>query len=439
MFSLPQTFEISTFTGEISKQHQKDWLYLAPVAAVLAFVLFQLIFFSNYLDIDLGDITPTDKLDIQQGGNIFRQLVMSLAMVFSFIGLIVQIKQKQYRRVNMALMIPFVVYCFASIAWSPVPFITLKRCIQILGLLAIALYAVQAQNHNEKILQIIRTVLAAVVLTNLFVIILFPGIGITPGTHEWRGYLQHKNSLGAVTILAVAVWLPAIFEKQSLRKKLAVAFLIAITLLLTFMSDSKTALLINFVLIAIWLFIIVPLPFVLKMSLSGAMLVFLFLWFLNFQFASINDFTENIFARSADLTGRTQLWGVVFDEFLSHPYFGVGYNGFWTSQIIESDWVTFQAHNGYLDILNELGVVGATFFFLTLVGLLVRIIRLMLRNPSGFLPYFLLFAGIVLHNFMESNFCRAMTRNWFLYLLIYVIIFAIPFSKSSPRMQERHP
>ncbi|KAA3653458.1 MAG: O-antigen ligase family protein [Calditrichaeota bacterium] len=421
------------------QNREKDWYFFAPVVSILTFILFQLLFYQNHGTLELGEITPTDKLDIQQGNNVFRLLIMSVAMVFSFIGIIIQVRMQRFRTVNLWLMAPFVVYCFISIAWSPVPFISLKRCVQILGLLAIGIYAVQALNHSERILRIVRNLLAVVIIINLFVILVVPAIGITPGTGEWRGFLQHKNSLGAITILTIAVWLPALFERQSWRKKILTVGLVATTLLLTVKSDSQTAVLINLILLAVCFFIIFPLPWSMKISLSAAAVLFLIFGIMNFNDVNFSSVTGSLFERSATLTGRTQLWRLVFNEFLTHPYFGIGYNGFWTSQIIDSDWVTFQAHNGYLDILNELGLVGAFLFFSTLIGLMYRLFRLMKNAPLQYLPYFLLLAGISMHNIMESNFCRAMTRNWFLYLLIYVVVFATSLPKSGRSIQEKHP
>ncbi len=413
------------------KQNAKAWIYLTPIAVILAYILLQPLFSSNFEGLDLSEIAASDKLDVQQGSNIFRQLTMALAMIFSGVGLIIQNKNKRYRSANLILITPFILYCFLSVLWSPVPVITLKRCIEILGLLAIGLYAAQTDEPAAKILKIIRTVLAMTILLNLIIILLFPQIGITPGLGFWRGFLQHKNSLGAVTLLTVAIWLPAILEKQILRRRLWALFITALSFFMSIKSNSKTAIMINLVLIALWLFIVIPLPGTVKSLMLGSGVLLLALWFFNFQFVSLDHLAQIAFERSADLSGRTQLWRLVFEEFQRHPWLGIGYNGFWTSRIIDSDWVTFQAHNAYLDIFNELGIIGAVLFFASFIGLIIKSLQAVRHEPFKYLPYFLLLAGIAFHNLMESNLCRAMTRGWLLYLLIYVIIFSIPSHKTN--------
>ncbi|KAA3616256.1 MAG: O-antigen ligase family protein [Calditrichaeota bacterium] len=424
MFYLVQQFDMLTQPRINYEKEAQTWHFWAPVAVILTFILYQPLIFTDISAIDFGDVAAADKLDTQQGTNIFRQLVMALAIIFSVGGLILQISKKQYRQANLALIAPFVIYCFLSIAWSPVPLITLKRCVQILGLIAVGLYAVQSDNFSHKILRVVRLILGATLLINLFMIVFLPSISITPETGAWRGFFQHKNSLGAFTILALAVWLPAVLEKGQLRTRILAVLLAILSLLLAIQSDSKTAILINLALLTLWSFVVFPLPASIKIALTGTFLLLCTLWFFNFHFISLNHLSQQIFERSADLTGRTQLWGIVLEEFQSHPWFGIGYNGFWTSTIIDSDWVTFQAHNGYLDILNELGIIGAALFFISFCGLFIKTGKLVNQSPLQYLPYLLLLVGISMHNFMESNICRAMTRGWFLYLLIYVIIFS---------------
>jgi O-antigen ligase len=81
--------------------------------------------------------------------------------------------------------------------------------------------------------------------------------------------------------------------------------------------------------------------------------------------ASVGQFLN----RSADLTGRaTDIWPAVLAMAARHPILGAGYGNAWglggeLSQTVQVE----QAHNGYLDVYLQLGIVGCTllaFFFL---------------------------------------------------------------------------
>src|SRR4029077_8373108 len=65
--------------------------------------------------------------------------------------------------------------------------------------------------------------------------------------------------------------------------------------------------------------------------------------------------------RSPDLTGRTNIWKGVIDT-NTNPLIGVGYESFWLGPRLLWVWeraggVT-EAHNGYLEIYLELGMIG---------------------------------------------------------------------------------
>src|SRR5207302_5674108 len=77
------------------------------------------------------------------------------------------------------------------------------------------------------------------------------------------------------------------------------------------------------------------------------------------------------------LSGRTQLWTVLWDAVAVHPWFGYGYESFWRSQ---SDWISLSqnqagwqatgSHNGYIVALLSIGAIGLL-IFLACLGVLL--------------------------------------------------------------------
>jgi O-antigen ligase len=61
--------------------------------------------------------------------------------------------------------------------------------------------------------------------------------------------------------------------------------------------------------------------------------------------------------RDASFTGRTEIWAGLLPIVESHPILGAGFGGFWTRDNIRAHEIT-EAHNGYLDIMLDLGVMG---------------------------------------------------------------------------------
>lgn len=87
-----------------------------------------------------------------------------------------------------------------------------------------------------------------------------------------------------------------------------------------------------------------------------------------------------LLGRSADLTGRTDvIWTKVLERAGTHPVFGNGFSSPWIPTdpafdgwIIDHGITVFHAHNMWLDVLMQLGVVGVVLMAAAYLGLLWR-------------------------------------------------------------------
>ena len=124
-------------------------------------------------------------------------------------------------------------------------------------------------------------------------------------------------------------------------------------------------------------------------------------------------------------TGRLDLWKYMMNEISKHLLIGTGYQGFWVMENYdvlvlyeEFVWIPFQAHNGYIDILNEVGLIG----FLVFV-LMVAFYFFNLKRIKETYLWNLLIIIILIINFQESNLFRpgifAGTMFIFSYLTLY--------------------
>ena len=83
--------------------------------------------------------------------------------------------------------------------------------------------------------------------------------------------------------------------------------------------------------------------------------------------------------RSADLTGRTDIWSSVTTLGLQHPVVGWGWVGYWSPFVdpfrglAERNGVVYlQAHDAYLDVWFQLGWIGLVLFGLIILGVALR-------------------------------------------------------------------
>jgi len=76
----------------------------------------------------------------------------------------------------------------------------------------------------------------------------------------------------------------------------------------------------------------------------------------------------SILGRDETLTGRTQIWDLALDIASANPLLGFGYGSFWGLETeISSTFGVKQAHNGYIGVYVEVGIVGILVLFLFLM------------------------------------------------------------------------
>jgi exopolysaccharide production protein ExoQ len=88
------------------------------------------------------------------------------------------------------------------------------------------------------------------------------------------------------------------------------------------------------------------------------------------------------------LTGRTELWGELLTYVAARPLLGYGLGGFWSQThtayiALALGWVVGHSHNGYLEVLLDLGAVGLTLFVIVLGAGITQALRRLKANPQS--------------------------------------------------------
>lgn len=79
----------------------------------------------------------------------------------------------------------------------------------------------------------------------------------------------------------------------------------------------------------------------------------------------------SLFNRTETLTGRTEIWQSLVPYAKKNIFLGYGYGGFWTTSL--RNLIASHAHNGYLDTILELGLIGLILFVIYILNLLNKI------------------------------------------------------------------
>lgn len=313
------------------------------------------------------------------------------------------------------------VFALASSLWSTAPAVTLKRSVLlavvlILGAAAFGVRSAQPMTFAA----IIGEPLALFILMSLLYTAAFPDQAFMD--IGWRGLCTHKNELGQVMgvglLLAIFGRYPP--QRPAIRYLAIVPALIAALLF----TRSTTSAVGTFAAIATTgMLAMIPRVRASRQSTYLALvslMTVLLIVYLGFLFALLPDLQDisawilKLLGKSQNLTGRTGIWNAVLSETRFHsPLLGGGYGGFWVGTDSVSGYIgrgiglyPGQAHNGYIDVYNDLGYIGLAILSVFLLSAFMTIGRLHAsRHPEAPLHLSLLVMAIVV-NYGESTFFR---------------------------------
>lgn len=322
---------------------------------------------------------------IQESGNEGLSQIAWLG-IYMIVGFLILTRWKRFVRVatrDKSLLL-LIMIALLSVFWSAAPETTIQRSTSLLGTTLFGVY-LATRYSLEELLRLLAWALGLAALLSLVFTLAFPSYGVVTGTfgyyegeEGWRGIYGEKNALGAAMALGAGVFFFLALGRSRHRWTMWAFFGLSVGVLL--LANAKTALLGFLILLILFPFyralrwqytLIVPL-FVVAILVGGTTAV----WVLDNAQGLLN-----VLGRDATLTGRTDIWPAVIESARQRPLLGYGYGGFWlgwegeSSQLWLRTSVSFgpenigpsHAHNGFLDLWLNLGLLGVSLFALSLL------------------------------------------------------------------------
>jgi hypothetical protein len=192
-----------------------------------------------------------------------------------------------------------------------------------------------------------------------------------------EGIVANRNLLGMVALLGLIVF-GALLAAGSVRRAQGIGWLV-VSIVVMLLTRSATVILVG-VLVAIalgfvmWARRVGPdrrrgVYWAAGAALVASVTLLLVFW---------NALLE-IFGKSEDLTGRFDIWNAVIGLAAERPWFGWGWVGYWAPWVEPFDGLAtrngveyLQAHNAWLDVWLQLGILGLIAFASIVVGAVWR-------------------------------------------------------------------
>ena len=312
-------------------------------------------------------------------------------------------------------ILALVALAFVSASWSDYPDITVHRSASLMTGALWAIY-VAARYDLDEVLGVLRTAFGIMAVASLAVGVALPTLGREDplGAPGWRGIFANKNELGVISAVGAATYFHTLIATRQKVMSFGIhAILLLLCLLVLYLAKSSTSIVI-FVLgallssliklthkrvgiaIIIWTTIV--------LLLAPTVLI------VTDQLAAIAP----LLGRDSQLTGRVDLWLLLPSYIAERPWLGYGLGGFWVadSTNVALIWDTVgwnppHAHEGWLDLLLELGIVGLALLSLQLLLTVMNGIRAVVDGLGPGVQYIVMTTLIMLvFNIAESSLVR---------------------------------
>jgi len=272
---------------------------------------------------------------------------------------------------------------FISSRWSLEPDTTVRRSIALAMSMVFALYLASAW-RGERLLRMLCVAFLIMSTASLIVVFAYPAMGVSDGANAgtWRGVFVEKNQTGMMMFTAILAGL-SLLVSGARGRWLAIAT-IAVSLVVLLGTQSKTSLLCTLVGGGL----IVGMHVLRKSGpVAGILLVWAGVMAIGAAaiFFVLNpEVLFTLLGKDATLTGRTDIWDSLLRRVAERPWTGYGYAAFWGKESMPANWVRLEtewavpsAHQGWLEVLIQLGYIGvglvAVIYTLAVVLSVVRL------------------------------------------------------------------
>ncbi len=315
--------------------------------------------------------------------------------------------------------IAFLVLVPLSILWSISPGDTIARFVTIMSILMVWCAVCVASWEPQRFQNLMRPILTVLILGSMVFAWTSPlAIEVGEGTLKdaWRGLAFQKNGFGTLASIAFIFWVHAWLARQA--NTWMAIFLAGCSAYCVFMSRSSTALL-STIFVFVFLLLLLRAPTALRRAMpymvaGFATVVVTYAVIILRVVPGLDILLTPVMAitgKDMTFSNRSAIWDVIKEHIQYSPLLGSGYGAYWIGAIPSSPSYQFlarlyfypnQAHNGYLEMINDLGYIG----LMVLLGYLIWYLRQALylwrfdRNQAAL--YMAIFFQQAIMNLSES-------------------------------------
>lgn len=380
--------------------------------------------------------TPISVEGYFEGSPFDRNIFIILIIIGIFVLSRRKIEWSQILKSNVWFVLLFL-YCGISILWSDFPLVSFKRWIKAIGSVIMVLIVHTDPNPNEAVKTMFRRCGYVLIPLSVLLYKYFPALGrkyhVFSGEMMITGVTMNKNSLGALCLISgiYFFWniISTLQNKDKFVERKEVLFqilILSMTLWLLLISNSATS---QICFIAgLCSFVLLGRSGLRKNIKYSGKYITLFVSFLmicvfigfDFWLSSAVEYTGH----SGTFWGRVKLWPELIQMMDAFPLVGEGYDSFWLGDRLAVLWEKYwwhptEAHNGYVEILLELGIIGLCLYIAIIISVYRSICNQIVFEFEYGRYRMVSLVIFLIYNITESA-IKGVHLIWFVFLLIAI-------------------
>jgi exopolysaccharide production protein ExoQ len=401
---------------------------------ILLSMLFWSIFYQN-LPTNLGLNAPTrglnavDALEVaapgkEDTGNTVNRIFKVAMLVMSVFVIATRwsLTRALIKTTNVGF-VALMVIILLSVAWSIDPPATILRCITLASIVLVCFAISLTGWDRQRFQQLTIPPLMYILVTSLMVGMMYPDLIIERGDdlslkNAWHGITLTKNQLGMAASLGLIIYVNRLLARKGRMLWDVAGTGVAFACLI--LSRSNTSLLAAMVAV-LFMVLVMRVP-VIKKGYSTHVVVGLVAVLIMYE-CVIQDVLPGahtlmapiraMTGKDGTLSARTIIWDIIKQHIQMAPYLGTGYGAYWPLTPTPSSpsyvflylmyFYPSEAHNGYLEIVNDLGYLGLAGLAVFLISYARQGLELMRFDRSQAALYLALLFQQMVMNMSESE------------------------------------
>ncbi|MCA9191951.1 MAG: O-antigen ligase family protein [Planctomycetales bacterium] len=316
-------------------------------------------------------------------------------------------------------LLVFLLWAIASTMWSPLRDVTLGQSFSLLVMVALAMTLARFIDTTQDAIYVLSHLFLIVTVRGAVMIVVHWMLGGTGVTRDDFGVFHSTDAAETAGLGMVMAF--ALFGFTRLRRfELLMLPAIVIHIALFAIAQNRLSLIVNAIVVAAVVWKTVSLRSIVGTTMCAACLFPVYIVadpgvkLIAEVFGVTSSYANRGNADASEdlrtFSGRTDLWEIVWDEYMQSPLRGCGY--FVTSHAGEIDvWgdvKNYTAHNQVLQLLSTTGLVGLTLFLMSLVLPFQRVVSAARElNMTGNIAKFsvAVIAWLLLWGLLNESFC----------------------------------